>query len=227
MPLIELLNTTKLRSLGFGHDQPHGGSSAQPFIQTQIPTKKELDSPSPDFLLRGATNGSTVVDTVNDIGRIGRWFLTSPGLLFLVKQNLLSRNAAATDVSSRLDSGLLNGGIYTPVATLAQVGVSAFGLHLNKQGLNPIPTDPNAGIAQGFLSAVGSQPLYGKTVFDNSLTGSNIKMSGLLSTIGSLANKLGILSGKKINMPILVKPVGLDSVITYENFLLKLHSKRI
>ena len=92
MPLIELLNTTKLRSLGFGHDQPHGGSSPQPYVQTQIPTKKELDRPSPDFLLRGATNADPFLSTGKDLERIGKWFFQEPakGALFIAKQTLLS-----------------------------------------------------------------------------------------------------------------------------------------
>jgi hypothetical protein len=45
------------------------------------------------------------------------------------KQNLLSRTAVRTETS-----GILNEGIYTPLSTLAQAGVVAFGSHLNKQG---------------------------------------------------------------------------------------------
>jgi hypothetical protein len=53
-------------------------------------------------------------------------------LLFIAKQQLLSRTAVRTQTS-----GILNEGIYSPLNTLAQAGVSAFGGHLNKQGINP------------------------------------------------------------------------------------------
>jgi len=228
MPLIELLNTTKLRSLGFGHDQPHGGSSPQPYVQTQIPTKKELDRPSPDFLLRGATNADPFLSTGNDLERIGKWFFQEPvkGTLFIAKQNLLSRTAAATDVSDLKLSGGLNGGIYTPASTLLQVGVSAFGLHVNKQGLNPIPSDPGAGFLQSLLS-IGSQPLYGTTVYNNSKNGFVFSLNPAFGKLASLANVLGVFPGKKVNTPIFSSNVGLTSVNSYNNFLLQLHSKRI
>lgn len=227
MPLIELLNTTKLRSLGFGHDQLHGGSSSQPYVQTSIPTTKELDKPSPDFLLRGATNADPFLSTGKDLKRLGKWFLSSQGLLFIAKQNLLSRTAVATDVAStdKLLSGYLNGGVYLPTSTLAQVGISAFGLHLNKQGLNPIPSDPNAGRLQNLLD-IGSQPLYGKTVYDNSLSGATYELTPIIGS--SVIGKLGFNSfGKKVNNLSIFKNVGVQSVSTFNNFLLELHDKRI
>jgi hypothetical protein len=55
------------------------------------------------------------------------------GLLFIAKQQLLSRIAVRTQTSGKL----LNEGVYSPLSTLAQAGVVAFGGHLNKQGINP------------------------------------------------------------------------------------------
>ena len=55
------------------------------------------------------------------------------GLLFIAKQQLLSRTAPRTQTS-----GILNEGVYSPLNTLAQAGVIAFGGHLNKQGINPL-----------------------------------------------------------------------------------------
>ncbi len=54
---------------------------------------------------------------------------------FTLKQNLLSRTAVRTEASSRF----VNEDVYLPTSTLAQAGVVGVGLHLNKQGLNPIP----------------------------------------------------------------------------------------
>jgi hypothetical protein len=59
--------------------------------------------------------------------------LKSPnGLLFIAKQNVLSNAAVRTQTS-----GVVNEGIYSPLNTLAEAGVVAFGYHLNKQGINP------------------------------------------------------------------------------------------
>ena len=57
---------------------------------------------------------------------------TPNGLLFIAKQNVLSRSA----VKTQTNTGVVNGGIYTPLSTLAQAGVLITGYHLNKQG-NP------------------------------------------------------------------------------------------
>ena len=136
MPLVDL--KTDLKSLRFGKDRKGGGNSGQPYIKTGIPeTPFEEAITSPigvnDFLLRGGLNA--VTDTAEDVLRLGKMFtsLRSPsGLLFTAKQKLLSRTAVRTQTS-----GILNEGTYTPLSTLAQAGVNAFGGHLNKQGINP------------------------------------------------------------------------------------------
>ena len=133
MGLINL--QTNLKSLRFGHDRVHGGSSKQPYIQTPIPENSGgfgvLDT---DFILRGGSKA--VVNSIKDVERLGKYFLdirNPSGLLFVAKQNLLSRTAVRTQASGRL----VNEGIYTPLSTLAEAGGVAFGLHVNKQGLNP------------------------------------------------------------------------------------------
>ena len=129
MPLINL--RTDLKSLKYGKDTVGGGYSGQPYIQAKIPDG--LTTKSPDFLLR---NGFLApVDALEDIKRLGKMFgdLKSPnGLLFIAKQNILSNSAVRTQTS-----GVVNEGVYTPLSTLAQAGVVAFGGHLNKQGVNP------------------------------------------------------------------------------------------
>lgn len=133
MGLINL--QTDLKSLRFGNDRVHGGSSKQPYIQTPIPENSGgfgvLDT---DFILRGGSKA--VVNSITDVERLGKYFLdvrNPSGLLFVAKQNLLSRTAVQTQAST----GLLNEGIYTPLSTLIEAGGVAFGLHVNKQGLNP------------------------------------------------------------------------------------------
>ena len=127
MPLIDL--KTDLKSLRYGKDRTGGGDSGQPYIKSSIPDNGLSLGNSKDFLLRGGLN--TPLDSATDVLRIGKMFadLKSPsGLLFTAKQNLLSRTATRTQAS-----GILNEGIYTPLSTLAQAGVNAFGIHLSKQ----------------------------------------------------------------------------------------------
>jgi hypothetical protein len=144
MPLINL--TTNLKSLKFGNDQSGGGSSNQPYVQTPIPEKLEesgygfLDQ---DFILRGGSKAIT--DSLIDVERLGKYFIdikNPSGLLFIAKQFVLSRTAVKTQTS-----GFFNEGIYTPLSTLTQAGGNAFGIHVNKQGLNPFastgPTSKN------------------------------------------------------------------------------------
>lgn len=136
MPLVDL--KTNLKDLRFGKDRKGGGNSRQPYVQIGIPEtpfEEALASPLgvKDFLLRGGLNA--VTDTAEDLVRLGSFF-TNPfnpsGLLFTAKQNILSNSAVRTQTS-----GTQNEGIYTPLSTLSQAGVVAFGGHLNKQGKNP------------------------------------------------------------------------------------------
>ena len=131
MGLIDL--KTDLKSLRYGKDTIGGGYSGQPYIQTPIPESFNDLGANEDFILRGGINA--VRDSATDIHRLTKMFfdLKSPnGVLFIAKQNLLSQTAVRTQTS-----GIVNEGIYTPLNTLAQAGVVAFGGHLNKQGVNP------------------------------------------------------------------------------------------
>jgi len=126
---------TGMKSIPQGHDRRGGGNSNQPYITTPIPEKLgEFGYLNQDFILRGGSKA--VTDSASDVVRLGKYFtdLRNPsGLLFTIKQNLLSRMAVRTQAST----GLLNEGIYTPLSTLTEAGGVAFGLHVNKQGLNP------------------------------------------------------------------------------------------
>ena len=140
MALINL--TTNLKSLKFGNDQFDGGSSNQPYIQTPIPDELgEYGFLNQDFILRGGSKA--VTDSLIDVKRLGKYFTDTKsvsGVLFIAKQNLLSRTAVRTQTS-----GFLNEGIYTPLSTLTQAGGNAFGLHVNKQGLNPFDGEGSIG----------------------------------------------------------------------------------
>ena len=132
MPLINL--TTNLKNNKFGHDRISGDSSNEPYIKKSIPEQiGEFGFLNEDFILRGGSKA--VTDSATDVIRLGKYFTdfkNPSGFLFIAKQNLLSRTAVRTQAS-----GILNEGVYTPLSTLSQVGVNAFGGHLNKQGINP------------------------------------------------------------------------------------------
>ena len=131
MGLINL--KTDLKSLRYGNDRVNGGNSGQPYITTPIPDRIGPYIGTTDFLLRGGINA--VRDTAADVERLTKMFrdTKSPNsILFTAKQQLLSRTAVRTQTSS-----ILNEGAYSPLNTLAQTGVVAFGGHLNKQGRNP------------------------------------------------------------------------------------------
>jgi hypothetical protein len=123
---------TDLKSLRYGKDTIGGGYSGQPYIQTPIPNGFNNLGSSTDFILRGGSNA--LKDSLTDVERLTKMFgdLKSPnGLLFVAKQQLLSRTAVRTQTSD-----ILNEGVYLPLNTLAQAGVIMDGYHLNKQG-NP------------------------------------------------------------------------------------------
>ena len=147
MALIDL--KTDLRSLKFGlgqaSDKPGGGYSNQPYIVKPIPDYNDdgsniFNTGGPDSLLRGGLMAP--IKSVNDVSRLTQMFfdLKSPnGLLFIAKQNLLSRTSVKTEASvgAGTAGGTVNQGVYLPTSTIAQAGVGFTGTHLNLLGLNP------------------------------------------------------------------------------------------
>jgi len=172
MGLIDL--KTDLKSLRYGKDTIGGGYSGQPYIQTPIPESFNDLGANEDFILRGGINA--VRDSATDIRRLTKMFfdLKSPnGLLFIAKQNVLSNAAVRTQTSTDV-----NEGIYTPLNTLAEAGVVAFGGHLNKQGINPFEE----------TGAYANNPnLYSVKVKTNQLTENNrlARLYQLISTNAS------------------------------------------
>jgi hypothetical protein len=134
MPLIDF--QTNLKGLGFGRDMPYGGSSKEPFIRKEIPNQRPVKS-GPDFILR---NGFLApVSAFTDVKRLAKFFGTMRGILFAVKQNVLSRTSVQTQTSwgAGTVGGLINQGVYTPLSTLMQAGTGWAGIHLNEKGLDP------------------------------------------------------------------------------------------
>lgn len=130
MPLINM--TSDLTSLKYGRDRRDGASSGQPYFTKDIPSRLSsinfansfLGS---DFLIRGGVKAASSV--LQDETRLSKFFtdLRSPnGLLFIAKQNLLSKQAPLT--------GAAPSRVYNFPNTLAQAAVNPIGLHFMKQG---------------------------------------------------------------------------------------------
>jgi hypothetical protein len=146
MGLLDL--QTNLKNYKFGEppagDRPGGGNSGQPYIKT--PIEDNIVPQSDDFLLRGGLNAP--LDANIDVARLTKFFgdLKSPrGVLFVAKQNILSRIATRTQASPTA----LNEGAYTPLSTLAQAGIGFTGAHVYKQGGNILRTNnPYEGVGK-------------------------------------------------------------------------------
>ena len=177
---------TNLKSLRYGRDRVGGGASNQPYIKSPIPEKEnQLDrTGGVDFLLRGGT--LTFSRAAKDVSRLTKMFFDfkSPnGVLFTAKQNLLSRTNVKTQAS-----GILNQGAYLPTSTILQVAGNAFGIHLNKQGLDPTKrTGPDAAAGRGNLfDLLGIRDPLGLPIYSEAVTNSQKPASNRLV---QLANK--------------------------------------
>lgn len=165
MPLVtpqgELAFKTKFKDLPYGYDKPGKGANngilGQPFVvkdHTKVKTEELGRSGGEDFLVRGGLLAP--VRSVQDASRLFQLFTQTPvGLFFTLKQNLLSRigtdmdggyttYTAGKEFPSLLKplGGPLNQGVYTPLSTLGQALVNAGGIHLFKQGINPLTGGP-------------------------------------------------------------------------------------
>tara|TARA_R110002167_G_scaffold106517_4_gene273072 strand:+ start:496 stop:2289 length:1794 start_codon:yes stop_codon:yes gene_type:complete len=121
------------RSFRYGDDRPDGGSSKQPFIKSILPDVNS-EPTSATGLLAGLTRQVTA--RVDDLERIGRFLITTKGLQFIAKQNILSAQNPIVPGKPNRSKPLR--GFYNPLNTLAQVAANGTGIHLEKQGLLPI-----------------------------------------------------------------------------------------
>ena len=132
--LIKLQNgDTQLKSLKFGKDRPGGGDSDQPYIQSNIDGPSQNPDYYNDFVLRGGIEAP--ISAAEDVSRLTKYLASPKGLLFITKQQLLSRTGTKTEASKGIQylGGGLNEGAYNPLGTLAQAGTGFLGVHLNKQ----------------------------------------------------------------------------------------------
>ena len=178
MPLVN--RTTNLKSLRYGSDRRDQGSSNQPYVTTPIPNGEGPGLGDVDFLLRG---GSLLpASVVNDVSRLTQMmfdFKSPNGLLFTVKQNLLSRSGVNIKAQGKSSSIIgnpnrlpLNNGIYLPTSTLAQAAVNPLGGHLLKQGINPFASTNDVANGNSLSTGFGdflplANPIYLDTLAQN------------------------------------------------------------
>lgn len=196
---------TRLRSLKYGRDREGGGNSREPFITEPLPGVEE-DNPNVgllgngDFLLRAGS----IERSFDDVKRITKFFTTGKGLGFVAKQNILSR----TNVKPQ-GAGALGQGAYIPTSTLAQVGVSAAGGHLVKQGLNPfrdlsvdpISRQPTGPSGDGFFAKAFRAIKRGIEVADQA-TSFPLYLNQVSTDQDTQANRLVLLKDSKISVPV-------------------------
>tara|TARA_R110001592_G_scaffold205343_1_gene455888 strand:+ start:2907 stop:4841 length:1935 start_codon:yes stop_codon:yes gene_type:complete len=205
MPLINL--KTNLKSLKFGNDRPGGGSSNQPYIKSKIPSQDSNSSSisstgGTDSLLRGGILAP--IRAAEDTSRLIKMFdddKSTTGLLFTVKQNLLSRLSVHTEASFGIGygGGKLNQGIYTPASTIGQAIAGFTGTHLNAFGLNPLQPlgtgELNNPRRQSFLTGLRR---YENIVRYNNLKAENKEQSERASgrdLAGNVGGIPGLISG--------------------------------
>jgi hypothetical protein len=142
-------NNQNPRTIPFGRDRVGGKNSNQPYIKKGL-LNVSLDSAFyNDFTIRGGILAP--LNALEDVARLTKYFadIKNPkGILFLAKQNLLSRIGTKTEASKGLGyaGGALNEGAYTPLSTIGQALIGFSGGHLNKQGLDPTGLFPGASI---------------------------------------------------------------------------------
>ena len=133
-------NNQNPRTIPFGRDRVGGKDSNQPYIKKGL-LNVSLDSTFyNDFTIRGGILAP--LNALEDVARLTKYFadIKNPkGLLFLAKENILSRIGTKTEASkgAGYGGGGLNEGAYTPLSTIGQALVGFAGTHLNKQGLDP------------------------------------------------------------------------------------------
>ena len=134
-------NNQNPRTIPFGRDIVGGKDSNQPYIKKGLLNISGKDSSFyNDFTIRGGILAP--LHAADDVFRLTRFFadIKNPkGLLFLAKENILSRIGTKTEASRGpgYAEGALNEGVYTPLSTIGQALVGFAGGHLNKQGLAP------------------------------------------------------------------------------------------
>ena len=226
MALIDL--KTDLKSLKYGRDRLGGGSSGQPYIQTNINRPgANLIGNFDDGLVRGGAVGAAKASIVDTL-RIGKFLTDFPkGPLFIVKQvGLQLSNPRLEAKQLRTDNPTRGGGLLRNVGnfianvankitnlvgptrlynlginTIAQVPVNAFGGHFNRHGILPVQSDDTKYLAVAqYNNNEQSNRLIG---YRNKFELGDLKLNAsqdrrVINRINSLFSILGAVTGTKM-----------------------------
>ena len=226
MPLIDL--KTDLKSLKYGRDRLGGGSSGQPYIQTNINRPgTNLIGNFDDGLVRGGAVGAAKASIVDTL-RIGKFLTDFPkGPLFIVKQvGLQLSNPRLEAKQLRTDNPTSGGGLLRNVGnfianiankitnlvgptrlynlginTLAQIPVNAFGGHFDRHGILPVQSDDTKYLAVAqYNNNEQSNRLIG---YRNKFELGDLKLNAsqdrrVINRINSLFSILGAVTGTKM-----------------------------
>jgi hypothetical protein len=216
---------TDLRSLKFGHDRPGGGSSNEPYITTDI---NDIDSNLNKFRLtkfdsgfiRGGVVGAANASAV-DLIRIGKFLTDAPqGPLFIAKQVALQSSNPRLEIPKSIRN-IIQGtpdnilssttkGLLQPtriynlgVNTIAQIPVTAFGVHFNRHGILPVQNEASKYEAVVSANNKDHNRLVGLTnkftLGDRKGTDPVLKITNRINNILGLANSIStIFGGPKI-----------------------------
>ena len=120
----------------FGQDKMKFPKGSEPFIVKPIGYEPWSISTKGGNLQPLIIRGGEVFAAqraADDVVRLTKFFATPAGIMFTLKQNMLSTLGVKTDANKKYPYE----GLYTPLSTVAQAGVGFTGIHLNKQGLDP------------------------------------------------------------------------------------------
>ena len=133
------IGTFNANKLPFGRDTVGGGDSGQPFVVRKIDQRWSPSNITDSLTPFGTV--TAVTRTLKDVERVSKFMYNSTmGPMFLIKQTgLQAMNPNLTADAYNFDKKITDTQIYNPLGlnTLAQVGVSAAGLHFKKHGLLP------------------------------------------------------------------------------------------
>lgn len=135
------------KSLKFGvgtaSDRPGGGHSNQPFVTITAENSFDLSKEDlahtggKDMFIRG---GSLLLKHIkNDEVRISKFLASPTGLLWITQQEGLTKHANSyIHLPGDIFPYGFRNSFYNPASTLIQIAGGSEGLHVNRQGLNPL-----------------------------------------------------------------------------------------
>lgn len=118
------------KNIPYGENGPYVQVSKENSFDLTTEELANNNSLNNSQLLRGGTNVAKHI--ADDEVRIGKFLSSTEGIIFIAKQNLLEKT-----FKPNLPSDINPTEIYSPLNTLLQLAGNPFGVHVNKQGIDP------------------------------------------------------------------------------------------